>query len=73
MLGGGFAVVVIDDGSIDDTANAALAAGADVLSLRRNRGKGGAVAAGVEITPEAEAYLLWTPILAAPPPPQRLC
>ena len=51
-------VVVIDDGSTDHTADAARTAGADVLRLPRNRGKGGAVAAGVVATPEADVYLL---------------
>ena len=41
-------VVVVDDGSTDGTADAALAAGADqVVALPQNRGKGGAVRAGV--------------------------
>ncbi len=51
-------VLVIDDGSADGTAEAALAAGAEVLRLPLNRGKGGAVLAGVEATPEADVYLL---------------
>jgi glycosyltransferase involved in cell wall biosynthesis len=45
---GGFEVVVVDDGSPDGTADAARAAGADrVIRLDPNRGKGGAVRAGV--------------------------
>lgn len=51
-------VVVIDDGSSDQTAEAARLAGADVVVLPRNRGKGGAVAAGVEATPDADVFLL---------------
>jgi hypothetical protein len=51
-------VLVIDDGSTDHTADAARAAGADVLRLPVNRGKGGAVAAGVAATPDADVYLL---------------
>ena len=51
-------VLVVDDGSTDDTAEAALAAGARVLRLPVNRGKGGAVTAGVAATPEVEVYLL---------------
>lgn len=39
-------VLVVDDGSSDDTARAARRAGADVLSLTPNRGKGGAMLAG---------------------------
>jgi len=45
---GGLEVVVVDDGSPDATADAARAAGADqVIRLAPNRGKGGAVRAGV--------------------------
>ena len=51
-------VVVIDDGSTDATADAARAAGARVVRLAANVGKGGAVTAGVEATPEADVYLL---------------
>lgn len=41
-------IVVVDDGSTDGTAAAARASSADqVLALSANRGKGGAVAAGV--------------------------
>ncbi len=51
-------VVVVDDGSTDDTAAVAVAAGARVLRMPANVGKGGAVWAGVEATPEADVYLL---------------
>ena len=51
-------VVVIDDGSTDATADAARAAGARVVRLPANVGKGGAVTAGIEATPEADVYLL---------------
>ena len=45
---GGLEVVVVDDGSTDGTADAALEAGADqVVVLPANRGKGAAVRAGV--------------------------
>lgn len=40
-------VLVVDDGSRDNTADVAESAGAQVLRLEPNRGKGGAVAAGV--------------------------
>ncbi len=43
-------MVVVDDGSTDGTADAALAAGADqVVVLPGNRGKGAAVRAGVAV------------------------
>lgn len=46
--GGGVEVVVVDDGSADGTADAALAAGADQVVIQAvNRGKGAAVRAGV--------------------------
>lgn len=41
-------VLVIDDGSTDDTASRARAAGVEVLSLPRNAGKGRALAAGLD-------------------------
>jgi putative flippase GtrA len=40
-------VIVVDDGSTDGTAAAASAAGAEVVRLPANRGKGGAVRAGM--------------------------
>lgn len=42
----GYDVWVVDDGSSDPTARIARAAGAEVLVLSENRGKGGAVFAG---------------------------
>lgn len=51
-------VVVVDDGSRDATAELAEAAGATVVRLPRNRGKGGAVAAGRDAAPGADVYLL---------------
>ena len=48
MAVGGLEVVVVDDGSPDDTAGRARAAGADqVLRLDPNAGKGAAVRAGI--------------------------
>ncbi len=44
---GTYEVVVVDDGSGDDTSTMAAAAGARVVRLDRNRGKGAAVKAGV--------------------------
>lgn len=40
-------VVVVDDGSTDDTAGQAAAAGARVVSMGRNSGKGAALARGL--------------------------
>ena len=51
-------VLVVDDGSQDATADVAHAAGAAVLRLPENRGKGGAVSAGVAAAPDADVYLL---------------
>ncbi|MGY6499675.1 MAG: glycosyltransferase family 2 protein [Acidimicrobiales bacterium] len=51
-------VLVVDDASLDDTAEQARSAGAEVLCLPANRGKGGAVAAGVEASPDADVFLL---------------
>jgi hypothetical protein len=51
-------VLVVDDGSTDVTSEAAMAAGATVLVLPENVGKGGAVAAGLAARPDADVYLL---------------
>jgi glycosyltransferase involved in cell wall biosynthesis len=40
-------VLVVDDGSSDETSAAAIRAGATCISLGRNRGKGGALNAGI--------------------------
>ena len=40
------AIIVVDDGSIDGTAQVALAAGAEVIRNRRSEGKGAALRAG---------------------------
>ena len=51
-------VVVVDDGSRDGTAEEARSAGAEVLRLPVNRGKGGAVLAGAALCDEADVLLL---------------
>ena len=51
-------VLVVDDGSTDGTTAEALAAGAEVLRLPTNRGKSGAVVAGVAACPDADVFLL---------------
>jgi len=52
------AVVVVDDGSVDGTAEAAMAAGADVVRLGHNGGKGGALQAGAMAVREEVLVLL---------------
>jgi len=42
----GLQVLVVDDGSVDGTAEIALAAGVNLISNKRNRGKGAALADG---------------------------
>ncbi len=60
----GLPVLVVDDGSGDDTAGVARAAGARVLALQPNRGKGGALKAGfVEALAEAPGGTPWAGLL----------
>lgn len=50
-------VLVISDGSTDDTVSIARAAGAEVIDLGENHGKGGAVAAGMrEVTSDIVGF-----------------
>lgn len=51
-------IIVVDDGSRDATAEVAEQAGATVVSLETNQGKGAAVAAGVSVSGAAGTYLL---------------
>jgi len=51
-------VVVVDDGSTDATAQVAQRAGAEVVRLPQNLGKGGALAAGAERRSEEVIVLL---------------
>jgi glycosyltransferase involved in cell wall biosynthesis len=53
-------VVVIDDGSTDDTASRAEAAGATVLRQRPNAGKGAALRAGFRYALERDAVAVVT-------------
>jgi Glycosyl transferase family 2 len=50
-------VVVVDDGSSDGTAAAALAAGATVLRIPGHAGKGGAVEGAIDRLPPADLWL----------------
>lgn len=50
-------VIVIDDGSEDDTASVAEAAGARVMRMGRNQGKGAALSAGLAET-ESDIVLM---------------
>jgi glycosyltransferase involved in cell wall biosynthesis len=59
-------VVVVDNGSIDRTANVALKAGATVVHQGR-RGYGAACMAGVEATPDADVYVFLDGDGADPP------
>ncbi len=67
-LAGSFELLVVDDGSGDDTAAVARAAGAQSLRLARNLGKGAAVRAGVlaargELVAYVDADLAYPPDL----------
>ena len=53
-------VLVIDDGSVDDTARVAREAGALVIRLMRNRGKGHALRVAFRVALEMEADALIT-------------
>lgn len=50
-------VVVLDDGSTDGTANAALASGATVLRSSRRRGKGRAIEEALARLPTADVWV----------------
>ena len=51
-------VLVVDDGSVDGTGESAIKAGARVIALESNIGKGGAVTAGVVSSGAPDTYLL---------------
>ncbi|MDZ7677281.1 MAG: glycosyltransferase family 2 protein [Acidimicrobiales bacterium] len=51
-------VLVVDDGSGDGTGAEARRAGAEVLTMPVNVGKGRAIAAGVAASPDADVFLL---------------
>jgi glycosyltransferase involved in cell wall biosynthesis len=65
-------VLVVDDGSTDGTAAAAREAGAEVVELFRNLGKGGAVAAGVELTDSGVIVLVDADLVGLTPGHLRL-
>ena len=41
-------VIVVSDGSTDDTVNVAKSYGVEIIELMENRGKGGAIKAGLD-------------------------
>jgi len=51
-------VLVVDDGSVDGTGESAAKAGARLIKMESNVGKGGAVAAGVTSSGAPDNYLL---------------
>jgi glycosyl transferase family 2 len=50
-------IVVVDDGSSDDTSAVALAAGATVLRIHGHAGKGGAMNGAIDRLPPADVWL----------------
>jgi glycosyltransferase involved in cell wall biosynthesis len=60
-------VLVVSDGSSDQTAVVAKAAGAEVLELFPNRGKGGAVLAGAQAASSTHLLLLDADLLQLKP------
>ncbi|HAF69519.1 MAG TPA: hypothetical protein DCL16_10395 [Acidimicrobiaceae bacterium] len=64
-------IIVVDDGSDDDTSSQARTAGADrVIELRENKGKGAAVRAGVAAA--TGSYIVFTDVDLAYEPSQIL-
>ncbi|GGM94184.1 glycosyl transferase [Thermus composti] len=63
----GFPVVVADDGSQDGTAQKAREAGAKVVRLGENRGKGGAIAEGLKAVETPFVLLLDADLLGLRP------
>jgi len=73
VLGPDVEVVVVDDGSADDTAGIAAAAGAAVIRFPANRGKGAAVRAGM-LAARGELVVFTDADLSYPPAQvERLC
>jgi polyprenyl-phospho-N-acetylgalactosaminyl synthase len=60
LVSEGYAVVVVDDGSIDDTAKLARAAGAAMLRHAINRGQGAALQSGLRYALERGARIVIT-------------
>lgn len=68
VLEAGFPVIVAEDGSADATAQVAEAAGAKVVRLPQNRGKGGAVAYGLRHVETPLVMLLDADLTGLTPP-----
>lgn len=66
MASSDFELLVVDDGSSDDTADIAKRAGAAVCKLDKNRGKGAAVKAGV-LSSQGQTVVFTDADLAYPP------
>ena len=56
----GYAVIVVDDGSTDDTSAVALAAGASVVSHPLNLGQGAALQTGIDYAVARSAEIIVT-------------
>jgi len=60
LLDAGYSVVVVDDGSRDDTAMRARTAGADVMKHAINRGQGAALQSGIRYALRHDARIVVT-------------
>lgn len=58
MIPGVEQLIVVDDGSDDETAAVASAAGADIVRMERNTGKGAALDAGLELAAAYDVLVL---------------
>src|SRR6266545_2739271 len=68
----GTPVIVVNDGSSDDTSGAARAAGAQVLEHETNRGKGAALQTGIEAAAAHGATVVVTLDADGQHPPEEI-